>query len=415
MKNTLKILFVVLLFVSIISVPLLGVHFYTNPAEYQAQPDNYFFVPSIFEKDSIPKDINLGGGTSVYLSYHSDDEKINSKEGYKEGAKIIEARFRDRGYTDAKATVVDSSIRLDIAQKDYIDTIVAQIASIGNWSFVGSDMTKVLCDASYIKDAYVSANPTGGFGITLEFNEKGKGEFFANTSSYATSGSSFYLMIDGQFTAVANITDSTVRDTFTFGAYEYQSASVIASTIKNGELPAEVHIEKTEPLAPSYSNGILSAIAIISALVVVLASVLLLIKGRSAGIFAVFALLSNVSVFLIAMLTNSWQLNLVTLITQLVCVIISSVIGLFAVIPAGISLKEKKFVSASAMEIIGKFNVKSLWIHGIIIVLSIICYLFVRGVVLSIVRIALVFACADLIFYFLFIYFGIHYLSTLNK
>ena len=173
-------------------------------------------------------------------------------------------------------------------QKEYIDTIVSQIASIGSWSFVGSDMTKVLCDASYVKDAYVTANPTGGFGITLEFNEKGKGEFFANTASYATSGSSFYLMLDGQFAAVANITDKTVRDTFTFGAYEYQSASIIASTIKNGELPAEVHIEKTETLAPSLNKGVLTAIAIVSALIVIVAAVLLLIKGRSAGIFAVF-------------------------------------------------------------------------------------------------------------------------------
>ncbi len=415
MKNTFKILFVALLFVSIIAVPLLGVHFYTSPAEYQNNPDNYFYVPSIFEKDAIPTDIQFGGGTSVFLSYHSDSEKVNSKENYKLGAKIIENRFRDRGYTDAKTSVVDNMIRLDIAQKEYIDTIVSQIASIGSWSFVGSDMTKVLCDASYVKDAYVTANPTGGFGITLEFNEKGKGEFFANTASYATSGSSFYLMLDGQFAAVANITDKTVRDTFTFGAYEYQSASIIASTIKNGELPTEVHIEKTETLAPSLNKGVLTAIAIVSALIVIVAAVLLLIKGRSAGIFAVFALLSNVSVFLIAMLTSGWQLNLVNLITQLVCVILTAVIAIFAVAPAGNSLKEKKFVSASALEKINKFNIKSLWIHGLLIAASIICYLFVRGTVLNVIRIVLVFACADLIFYFLFIYFGIHHLSTLKK
>jgi hypothetical protein len=115
------------------------------------------------------------------------------------------------------------------------------------------------------------------------------------------------------------------------------------------------------------------------------------------------------------MLTGNWQLNLVTLITQLVCVIISAIIAIFAVEPAGKSLKEKKFVSASALEKVSKFNIKSLWIHGILIALSIICYLFVRGVVLNIVRIALVFACADLIFYFLFIYFGIYHLSTLKK
>ncbi len=415
MKNVLKIAFIALLFISIVAIPLFGVHFYTSPADYQATPDNYFVLPSIFDDNAILTNIQLGGGTSVYLSYHSDDEKVNTQENLEKGAKIIETRFRDRGYNDAKAFVEDGMIRLDFAQKTYIESIVSQVASIGDWSFVGSDMTKVLCDASYIKDAYVSANGTGGYGITLEFNEKGKGEFFANTASYATSGSSFYLMIDGQFTAVASISDSTVTDTFTFGSYEYESAAIISSLIKNGKLPSEVHVEKTEALAPSLNKGILGGVAAVSAMIVVISCVLLLIKGRSAGIFAVIAVLADVAIFVISMLNSSWQLNLITLFAQLVCVILATVIALFAIIPVGKSLKEKKFISASALEKVSKFNVKSLWIHGILIVLSIICYLFAKGTFISIVRITLTFACANAIFYFLFLYFGIRILSDIKK
>ncbi len=393
-KKNIKFLFIALLFICIIAVPLFGVSFYESP--------------SIFHDNAILTNLKFGGGSSVYLSLDTEDEKIVTDENLQKTADILEVRFHDRGYNDAKTSVVDKTVRLDIAQKSFVDSVVGSIATLGEWKFVGSDMNQTLCDASMVKDAYVSANPTGGYGITLVFTEKGKSEFFANTATFAASGANFYLMMDGQYAAMATISDSTVRDTFTFGAYEYTSAASVASMIKNGQLPAQVKIEKTEALAPAIGTATQTVIFGACAVLFVVFLLLFFLKGKTAGIFPAFALIANLAVFLTAMANASYQLNFVTLITMVVCLALASVFYLFAVSGVGASLKATKTVSASAMAKLNKFNVKAIWIHAIVLAISLICFLFVQGMVLYVARIALLFTCADFILYFLFVYFGIH-------
>ena len=46
--------------------------------------------------------------------------------------------------------------------------------------------------APVIEGASVTANPQGGYAVSIEFTKKGAEEFYANTASYAISGSYFY-------------------------------------------------------------------------------------------------------------------------------------------------------------------------------------------------------------------------------
>ena len=411
MKNTLKFLLIALLFVALLSIPLFGVYFYKSPADYQSEPDNYFVVPGIFEDGAILADMQFGGGTSVYLTYSSQDD-LNTPENLKKGAEILQARFRDRGYNDAKTTVEDEMIRLDITQKTYLDSVVSQVCTIGEWSFVGSDMTNTICDKTMVESATVAASSGGGYGVKLHFTKDGASEFFANTASYATSGSSFYLMIDGQFTAVATISDASVRDTFTFGSYNYQSAAIIASMIQNGELPGEVQTLKTVPFSATLGKNALISITAAVICLIVLCVAFLLWKGRSAGVFASLALISDAAIFVIALLNGSFQLNFVTLGTMVVCLILGALLDYFAVLPVGVGLKNKKAVTTDAMAALNKFTVKEIWIHGLLFLITLICYLFARGVFMNIVRTFLIFICADFACYFIFLYFGVHTLSS---
>ncbi len=415
MKKTLKFVCIALLFVAIVAVPLLGVRFNNfgyNKDSKEWTSDWTTLVPSVFDENSVLTNMQFGGGSAVYLTYDSDDEKINTAENLEKGAKILEERFQGRGFSDAKATVEDGKIRVDFAQKTYIDSVIQSFGSIGDWSFVGSDMTKVLCDESYVKDASVVANAQGGYSVSIEFTKKGSEEFYANTASYAVSGSYFYLMLDGQMAAYANLTDSSVKETFTFGQYDYENAAAIASFIKTGPLPEAIKVVNVTELEPSLGNGLLTAIyAVITVLLLCFVAAFFFV-GKKAGVFATFAFVADGAILLTAMLSSSFQLNFITLITMVVFMVLAGLVLINALRPIGQSIKEKGFVSVPAVASLSKFNTRLIAVHAAVLFIALICFLFGKGNFMYVVRLSLLFSAANAAVYFLLFYFGVHSMAT---
>jgi len=418
MKKTLKYVLIALLFVAVVAVPLFGLritNFGYNKDSKEWTGDWITLVPSLFDENSVLANMQFGGGSAVYLHYDAEDEKANSEENLKKGAEILESRFQDRGYTDAKAVVEEGSIRLDFAQKTYIDSVIQSFGSIGDWSFVGSDMTKVLCDSSYVEGASVTANPLGGYSVTIEFTKKGAEEFYANTASYAVSGSYFYLMLDGGMAAYATVSDSSVKDTFSFGQYDYENAAALASFIKSGPLPAAVKVVEVKEVEPTLGKALLTVITSAVAIVAIACIISFFVFGKKAGLFASLAFVADVAVFAIAMLTSSYQLNFITLITMCVVMILAAVLYVLPIRGIGQSLKEKKFVSAPAVAALNKYNLRILLIHAAILFVSLICFLFVKGNFMYVVRIAMLFSAVNAAAYFIFFYFGIRTLAERNN
>ncbi len=418
MKKTLKYAFIALLLITIVAIPLLGVRFYDfgyNKDTKEWFSDWTTLVPAITDDNAFLANMQFGGGSAVYLEYDADDDKINSEENLKKGAEILEERFTSRGYTDAKAIVEDGLIRIDFAQKTYIDSVIQSFGTIGKWSFVGSDMSNVLCDETYVKDAQVSQNPSGGYAVTMEFTEKGAEEFFANAASYAVSGSYFFMMLDDQMAAYLNITDSTVRDTFTFGQYDYENAAALASYIKTGSLPAAVKVVKVNELAPTLGTAPLAIIYGCIAVVMIALVTAFFVVGKKAGIFATAALIANIAILLTSMITSSYQLNFVTLITMVVLLVLGALLSMFALRPVGESLKNSSHISVAAMEKLSSLNLKTIWIHAILLIVALLCIMFARGNFMYVARLSMVFAAANIATYFLIFYFGIKTLSSSNE
>lgn len=401
LKQTLKIALLALILIAIVVVPLVGVTFYDSPG--------------ILTGGEILTNLKFGGGTTVYLGLADGTDLTNEKEDLKKAAEILEARFHAMGFADTVVKAEESLVRVDLARKTYIDSTIAEIATIGDWSFAGSDLTAAICNGTFINDAEVSANADGSFGVTIHFTEEGAKNFSKNVSDYALKSSNFYLMMDGQLMAAATASDSEVHKTFTFGTFSYDNAIMIATYMKHGALPAQMQIESTEPLAPTLSKTVLTAITLASAALVLVLAVLILAKGRLAGVFGVAALISNVAVFATAMLNNGFMLNFFTLITMAVLMVIAAVIYMLALNPIGASLKEKKLITASALAKMLKFNLKSIWIHAAIFAIALICYMFARGNFFYIVKTVITFSVANLVLYYVFVAFGVKTLSEMKK
>lgn len=415
MKKTFKFVLIALLFVAVVAVPLLGVRFNNvgyNKDSKEWTSDWMTLVPSVFDENSILANMQFGGGSAVYLTYDSEDEKINSADNLEKGAKILEERFQARGFADAKATVEEGKIRIDFAQKTYLDSVIQSFGSIGDWSFVGSDMTKVLCDESYVEGASVTANPQGGYAVSIEFTKKGAEEFYANTASYAISGSYFYLMLDGQMAAYANLTDSSVKETFTFGQYDYENAAAIASFIKTGPLPEAIKVVNVEELEPTLGTGLLAVIYGVIAVLFLGAIVAFFLIGKKAGVFATLAFVADAAILLTAMLSSSIQLNFITLITMVVLMILAGLAYVAALRPIGAAFKEKAQLSASTLASLSKFNTRFIAIHAVVFFATLICFLFGTGNFMYVVRITMLFSAANAALYFLLFYFGVHTLTT---
>ena len=391
-QNAFKLILLALLLVCVIAVPLCGVPYYDSE--------------SIFSDDAFVTDTALGGGTSLYLAPDETDEMI-SLDTLEKTRDILLARLQALGFTDAKAEVVDSMVRVDISQKRYLNSLVAEVSSKGTWSFVGSSSGESLCDASMVTDAVVESSSTGGYAVTLTFTEEGAQSFYANASTYAITGSNIYLLIDGQYTAAATVSSTKVKDTFTFGGYNYESASRLASIIKNGELPATIRLEKTESFGPTLSKTVLTVLYTAAALIFVGALVAFIARGKGAGLIAFAALISDACILLTAMANQFFILNLATLIAVFVCMIAAAIFFAYAI---G-AVTKSGAISVSARTLFKPVNRKVLWIHAILFAVTMIAWLFAKGTFLSIVRAVWIFNFADAASYFFFLYLPVCTLS----
>jgi len=385
LKNVLKITVVCLLFVCIAIVPLLGVSFYDSP--------------SIFKENALALDRHFGGGTAIYLTFKEEDAGDITEEDYAKIANVLKERFVATGYVDATTEVTeDKLIRVDIAQRTYLDTIVSEVGAVGSWKFVGGDMSTELCDASMVQDAYVTKNSGGTYSVTLKFTEEGAKKFQSNTSSYAISSASFYFMLNGQFMGIASVKNSDLKETFTFGNYEFQSASMVASIIKNGELPAAAVIAKTEPLPSSMGTVGSIVCAVVSAVIILAACGFLIVKGRTLGLFASLAMFANVAVLATAVANYSILLNLYTLIASLVYLGAITVLLAFA-----LDLYKKGGIVS-----LTKFNTKVILIHAGVFLISLFVMMFASSTFLYMMKTMFILSLSNFVLYFIFFYFSAH-------
>ena len=407
-KTTLKFAVVVLLLLCLVAAPLFGVAFYASPGIFSENP---FFT-----------DRQLGQGTSAYLAFQPGEEELTvSEEDLAKTAEKLVARFKAVGYSDAAAeAVADQQVRVDVAQTSFIDNLMSQIAAKGEWSFVNPSQTTV-CDASMVESAEVRASNGAGYYVQIHFTEEGAKTFETNCSSLAASSGSAYFYVDGAFTSIIPFSNVKFSDSFTFGSYngygfqDYGTASLYAAIINDGALPAAMVVDHTEPLAPTTPAWAITAIFIAFAAAFVVLSLLLILKGRTVGLFAAGALLGDVSAMLIFMLNGAFQTNLFTVCVLFCLMILAGVLYVFAASPCGKLLKEGKSIASALSGSLKKMNIRALWIHATVFLVTIVLWMFVRGSFLYVILAVMIASLVNLASYFVLFYFPTATLAEAQK
>ncbi len=399
-KNVLKFLTIGLLLLCVVIVPILGVSFYDSPGLIQ---ENALFTNHQF-----------GGGSAIYLTFEEDASQLLTEANLNLTAQILKERFLALGYSDTRTSVENNLVRVDLAQKAYIDSVISQAAIPGVWSVSGSSMNESLCDASMIEDVTLSTNASGYYQVSLKLTEEGAKKFAAKTASYSVTSAYIYLMLDGGLAAYSQLSSTSAKNSVNFQVGSYEDGARLVSIIKHGSLPANVVIEKIEETPATISGLSLTLVLVSLAILFAAACAVLLLKGRTAGIFAIFALIANIAVLLTAILNSIFMLNLATLITMVIGLVLSVVLSICSVTPVGKALKENKQISASALPKLGKINVKVIWIHAAIFAVTLIAWLLARGSFLYIVKAVMTLTCSNAICHFIFLYFSVCTLSEVQ-
>lgn len=462
LKNGIKFAVVILLLLCLVAVPVFGVSFYDSP--------------SIFSQNVFSTNRQLGNGTSAYLKFseetasdeleaaveeeeipaaeetetetetatveeetetaEAEDAALNAepvetsetktdlsqltKEDYQKAADAIAARFKAIGYSDIVAEPVENDqIRVDIAQTSFIDSVMSQVACKGEWSLIDPSMN-VVCDGSMVEKATVRTS-SGGYYIRLDFTEEGAEQFKTNCASLAASSSSIYFYVDDSFTSIASLSNISFGKTFTFGSYgdygfsDYGAAALYCAMINEGALPASMEVVSTEALAPTTPAAVITGICIAFAAVFVIFCLLFILQGRTVGLFAAGALLGDVGLMLTFMANGAFQVNLATVITLFICLILAGIFFLFTVKPYGKALKEGKSIGPVLSGPTKKMNIRALWIHALIFAVTILIWMFAQGAIIYVVRAVMVASLINLGTYFALIIFPAYTLAETQK
>lgn len=399
-KNVLKFAALGLLLLCIVCVPLFGFMF----EDYDS--------PSIFSDNAVIASKAFGGGTTVYLK--PAEGKALTAENYIKAAETLQLRLHDMGNTDATAVANGTEyIKVEVSQKVLIEQLFASVASIGEWSLIGSS-SEALATADMIKNVEVMTSAqTGGYVMQFEFTDDGAAQFKANTSSYAISSANIYLTIDGNYVGMASVSaDMTNKlnvNLLSFSANVSESVSLWKSMILNGSLPATFTVNATEPVAPAYSCAVRAVIYSALALIALASIAFFVIKGRTVGLFASAALISTVSVILISLVNKTFALNLANVIAFAICLIAMALFYAAPLKAAGEALKQGKKVDLRPFT---KLGLKALWVHALIFAVSVaVLFIVTNGYVLQVANLVMLFSLASIANYFVFIFFPAHILS----
>lgn len=195
------------------------------------------------DKTGSAEDISLGldlaGGVSITYTptkANPTEEEINDTI-YK-----LQLRLDDYGYTEGEIYLEGSNrINVDIPGVQNADEVLLEMGKPGKLAFLDENGVELLTGAD-VKNAQPGNDPeslTGGYLISLEFNDEGATKFAEATA--ANVGKVIYIMYNDAI-VVAPVVNSVIPDgrASINNVGTYEEATRIASNIRIGALPLEL-------------------------------------------------------------------------------------------------------------------------------------------------------------------------------
>ena len=274
-----------------------------------------------YDKDGNIVEEEAEDGTTETVPVNSDD--ILTRDNYEETKKIIEKRLSDLGVSEylIRLNEENGSITVQLPENSMTDLAAQFLYTKGEFTIENED-GEVLLDNSNLKEVRVGYNnvTTGGTSIYLsfEFNEDSIEKFREITTTYVEStdeegndtSKKVSVNIDGSplletsfdteiQNGILSLTMGTSSDSQTLNSY-VQQASNIAILLNDGTLPIEYTLEQNRFIKSDLTLESAIVPAIVIGAIFAVAFIVLIIKYRKNGLFALISFVGYMAIFLIA-------------------------------------------------------------------------------------------------------------------
>lgn len=261
-------------------------------------------------------------GTSEKVPVNKDEDL--TKENYIKARDLIRARLSDLEIKEylVRLDEENGSITVQIPEDDKTDIASQFLGTVGKFTIEDAETGEVLLDSSNVKKAQVGYNSlSSGTAIylSIEFNKDSKEKLREISTTYVTTTDEegkevekqVSLKIDGNTMLSTSFEDELTdgvlpismgiaTDNTTLNTYKQQTSN-IAILINNGPLPLEYEDNQNRFIKSDL--GLEDAIipAIILAVIVIIGFIVLLIKYKKLGLFAIISYIGYVAILLLAL------------------------------------------------------------------------------------------------------------------
>lgn len=231
---------------------------------------------------SLPVDKSLGGGNYIEYGYTLPEDA--SETAVQDAANTIRARLAQLGESDAKVSVTENAIRVELREMDEsrLSSLRSLSTAYGHFTFNDSNGGTILTEKDIESAAAaVKYNSTGtSYTVSLSFkvNAQGKEKLAANSVSYLTVAcdgdtvSSFALVEDDTITASIGSTNSAYNTAYNVAFLKnYGSIDITLAQSDSGKVKADMGI-------------VLTVVLIVAAAVLVCSLIYMIAVGKLTGV-----------------------------------------------------------------------------------------------------------------------------------
>lgn len=260
-------------------------------------------------------------GTSEKVPVNSEDDL--TKENYIKARDLMKQRLEHLGISEylIRLNEENGSVTVQIPEDSMTDTASQFLYTRGKFELKDEETGEVLLDSSNLKDVtigYSSLSTGTAVYLSFEFNKDSVEKLREISTTYITSTDeegeetekNVTLSIDGSTLLTTTFEDEitngvipinlgTSTDSATLNSYMSQARN-IALLVNDGPLPLEYTVDQNRYIKSDIALENAMIPAIILAVVLVIGFIVLIIKYRKLGLFAIISYIGYVAILLLA-------------------------------------------------------------------------------------------------------------------
>ena len=300
-------------------------------------------------------------GTSEEVPVNNEEDL--TKENYIKSRDLIRERLKDLEIEEyfVRLDEETGSITVQIPENDMADIASQFVDTVGRFTIEDAETGEVLLDNSNVKKAqvgYSSLSSGTAIYLSIEFNKDSKEKLREISTTYTTTTDEegneeekqVTLKMDGSTMLSTSFEDEltdgilpinmgTATDNTTLNTYAEQ-ASNIAILINNGPLPLEYESNQNRFIQSDLRLEDAIVPAIILAVILVIGFIVLLVKYKKLGLFAIISYMGYVAILLLALRI----FNIVITLEGICAVVVSMILNYILLAYLLNTLKKVDFV-----------------------------------------------------------------------